>query len=42
MCKKQAARYAEGGLLELSGNSLRLTRKGIFVSDMIASDLMLV
>lgn len=39
-CMKQAATYLGDGLLELSGSHLRLTRRGLFVSDMIMSDLM--
>ena len=32
----------DSGLLELAGNHLRLTRKGLFVSDMVMSNLMKV
>ncbi len=41
-CLSQAASYISNGLLQHSGNKLRLTRKGLFVSDMIMSDLMKV
>lgn len=42
-CLCQAQRYLDDGLLSLtSDNHLRLTHRGIFVSDMIMSDLMLV
>jgi oxygen-independent coproporphyrinogen-3 oxidase len=32
----------EAGLLKLTGNQLSLTKEGLFVSDMIMSDLMIV
>ena len=32
----------DSGLLELADNHLRLTRKGLFVSDMVMSNLMKV
>jgi len=47
-CMKNARRYLNDGLLELSvvGDSdfptLHLTRRGLFVSDMVMSDLMMV
>ena len=41
-CHASAETYITQGLLELKNNRLRITRKGIFVSDMIMSDLMLV
>ena len=47
-CMKNARRYLDDGLLELSvvGNltspSLHLTRRGLFVSDMVMSDLMMI
>ncbi len=41
-CHASAKTYIAQGLLELKNNRLRITRKGIFVSDMIMSDLMLV
>ncbi|MCC8147064.1 MAG: radical SAM family heme chaperone HemW [Bacteroidales bacterium] len=37
---QQAEKYLKNHLLEVNGNYLRLTRKGIFVSDGIMSDLM--
>lgn len=39
---QQARKYEDQGLLERTGNNLRLTRRGLFVSDMIISDLMWV
>ena len=43
-CLAQARRYIEGGLLtiEKETDRLRLTRDGLFVSDMVIADLMLV
>lgn len=41
-CMANAARYEADGLLLREGHRLRLTRKGLFVSDMIMSDLMIV
>ncbi len=41
-CLASAETYITQGLLELKNNRLRISRKGIFVSDMIMSDLMLV
>jgi len=40
-CLKQAEKHIAGGLLQLENNRLRLTRKGIFVSDGIMRDLIL-
>ncbi|MBQ8948754.1 MAG: radical SAM family heme chaperone HemW [Prevotella sp.] len=40
-CMKNARRYLDDGLLELTSH-LRLTRRGLFVSDMVMSDLMMV
>ena len=37
-----AKKHILGNTLELSGNNLRLTYKGIYLSDMIMSDLMIV
>lgn len=39
-CLRLATPYLENGQLELHNNYLRLTRKGIFVSDSIMSDLL--
>ena len=39
-CLQQAQRYLDTGLLTLQGHYLRLTRKGLFVSNMVMSDLM--
>lgn len=42
-CLSQAKRYLDSGLLVIThDNSLRLTHKGLFVSDMVMSDLMMV
>ena len=47
-CIKNARRYLDDGLLELTSplspvtSHLRLTRRGLFVSDMVMSDLMMV
>ncbi|MDO4159296.1 MAG: radical SAM family heme chaperone HemW [Prevotellaceae bacterium] len=41
-CLAQSRRYIADGLLENSPHTLRLTRRGLFVSDMIMSDLMIV
>lgn len=38
-CLKEAQRYIADGLLQHSGNQLSLTRKGLFVSDMVMSGL---
>ena len=40
VCLQAAGKYIADGLLERRGGRLRLTRRGIFVSDMIMSDLM--
>ena len=40
-CLKMARKYVDGGLLSLGSDTLRLTRRGLFVSDMVMSDLML-
>jgi oxygen-independent coproporphyrinogen-3 oxidase len=39
-CLKQAQKHLNNQWLEIAGNQLRLTKKGIFVSDGIMSDLM--
>jgi oxygen-independent coproporphyrinogen-3 oxidase len=39
-CLQQAQRYLDGQMLEISGDHLRLTRKGIFISDGIMRDLL--
>lgn len=39
-CLKNASRFLEDGLLRLSAEHLTLTRKGLFVSDMILAELM--
>jgi len=41
-CLENAQRYITDGLLTLDDSHLRLTRQGLFVSDMIMSGLMLV
>ena len=41
-CIKNARRYLDNGLLELTTQHLHLTRRGLFVSDMVMSDLMMV
>ena len=41
-CMKNARRYLDDGLLELTTQHLRLTRRGLFVSDMVMSDLMMI
>ena len=41
-CLKEAQRYISDGLLRLAGNRLVLTRKGLFVSDMVMSGLIYV
>jgi len=40
-CLQNAQKYIANGLLRYEDNFLRLTRKGIFISDGIMSDLML-
>jgi oxygen-independent coproporphyrinogen-3 oxidase len=39
---RSARRYVDDGLLQLTDTHIRLTRRGLFVSDMVMSDLMLV
>lgn len=39
-CMRAAGKYIAGGLLERNGNHIRLTRRGLFVSDMVMADLM--
>ena len=41
-CKQQAHRFIHDGLLAMENNHLRLTRRGLFVSNMIMSELMKV
>ena len=41
-CLREAQRFLDDRLLRLTDNSLILTRKGLFVSDMVMSSLMLV
>lgn len=41
-CMGQSARYVADGLLVHKDGALRLSRKGLFVSDMVMSDLMIV
>ena len=41
-CLKNARRFIDGGLLAIDNQRLHLTRKGLFVSDMVMSELMLV
>jgi oxygen-independent coproporphyrinogen-3 oxidase len=41
-CLKEAQRFIDDGLLQLKGNHLILTRKGLFVSDMVMSELIYV
>ena len=41
-CLKEAERYISNGLLRLEDNRLVLTRKGLFVSDMVMSGLVYV
>ena len=41
-CLRQARRFMDGGLLKDDGQCLRLTREGLFVSDMIMAELMKV
>ncbi len=40
-CLRQSQKYIANGLLCQDGDFLRLTRQGLFVSDMVMSDLML-
>ena len=39
-CVRQAMKYVNSQLLEMSDDHIALTRKGIFVSDMVISDMM--
>lgn len=39
-CLKNAKRYIDDGMLHTNGHQLALTRQGLFVSDMIMSELM--
>lgn len=39
-CEQAAARFIDNGLLAKKNNHLTLTRKGLFVSDMVMSELM--
>ena len=41
-CIKNARRYLDNGLLELTTQHLHLTRRGLFVSDMVMSDLIMI
>ena len=41
-CLTEAQRFIADGLLEIVDNNLRLTRRGLFVSNMVMSELMLV
>ncbi len=41
-CLKEAQRYIDNGLLRLHGSHLMLTREGLFVSDMVMSELVWV
>ncbi len=41
-CLKEAQRFIDDGLLQLKGHHLILTRKGLFVSDMVMSELIYV
>ena len=41
-CLRQAKRFIDDGLLAMDNKNLRLTRKGLFVSDMIMAELMKV
>ena len=41
-CLLQAKPYLDGALLTIADDHLRLTRNGLFVSDMVISDLMMV
>jgi oxygen-independent coproporphyrinogen-3 oxidase len=41
-CLKEAKRFIDDGLLRQEGSRLVLTRKGLFVSDMVMAELMLV
>lgn len=39
-CLASALRHIESGLLETAGSCIRLSRRGLFLSDMVMSDLM--
>jgi oxygen-independent coproporphyrinogen-3 oxidase len=41
-CLAEARRFLDDGLLDIVANHLRLTRRGLFVSNMVMSELMLV
>ena len=41
-CLQNARRFIDDGLLELTHQSLLLTRRGLFVSDMVMSELMMI
>ena len=41
-CTEEARRFLSDGLLRLDGDRLVLTRRGLFVSDMVMADLMMV
>jgi oxygen-independent coproporphyrinogen-3 oxidase len=41
-CLKEAQRFLDDGLLQLHGGHLSLTRNGLFVSDYIMSELIMV
>ena len=41
-CTKNARRFADDGLVKINGSYMVLTRRGLFVSDMIMSELMWV
>lgn len=41
-CEQQAQQYIASGLLVAKGQVIKLSRKGLFVSDMVTSDLMAV
>ncbi len=41
-CLRMARRYIENGLLDVSGGRLKLTRRGVFVSDGVMADLLFV
>ncbi len=41
-CLKNAQRFIDDGLLQLASNRLSLTRRGLFISDMIMAELMMI
>ena len=41
-CLRSARRYIDDGLLRLDSDRLSLTRRGLFVSDMVMADLMII